>query len=87
MKVINFYDFRELGFSHYQVRTMVEAVNHGEPAYAWVNDVLVREGMKKPKVIPDLFIEAYQKFRLRQVDEEMANLREKLRELDQRKAA
>ena len=66
---------------------MVDAVNQGEPAYAWMKEVLIQEGMKKPKVIPDRFIDAYQKFRLRQVDEEMATLREKWRAFDQRNAA
>lgn len=87
MKVMNVWDLRELGFSHYQVRSMVDAVNQGEPAYAWMQEVLIQEGMKKPKLIPELFIDAYRKFRLRQVDEEMATLREKWRAFDQRNAA
>lgn len=87
MNVMNIWDLREVGFSHYQVRTIIEAFNKGEPAYAWVKEVLVQEGMKKPKIIPELFMDAYRKFRLRQVDEEMATLREKWRAFDQRNAA
>lgn len=87
MQAMNIWDLREVGFTHYQVRTIIESFNRGEPAYAWVKEVLIQEGMKKPKVIPDLFIEGYQKFRLRQVDKEIATLREKWMEFEQRKAA
>lgn len=85
MQTMNIWDLREVGFTHYQVRSLVESVTNGDPDYAWVNAVLVREGMKKPKVIPDLFIDGYEQFRHRQVDQEIAALREKLLEFEQRK--
>lgn len=85
IKVMNIWDLREVGFTHYQVRSLVEAVNNGDPNYAWVNAVLIREGMKKPKIIPDLFLEAYRNFRLEEVKREVESIREKLLEFEQRK--
>lgn len=84
MKVMNIWDLREVGFTHYQVRSIVEAVNNSDPNYAWVNTVLIREGMKKPKILPDLFLEAYRNFRLEQVEREVESIREKLVEFQQR---
>jgi hypothetical protein len=88
MRVINLWDLRDvLGLTHYQVRTLVEAFNRGEPAYAWMNAVLVREGVKKPKVDAERFIEAYQNFRLREVNQEIERIRAKLADFAPQNAA
>lgn len=85
MQTMNIWDLRELGLTHHSVRNLIELFNLGDENYQWMEAVLVREGMKKPKVIPHLFIEGYEQFRHRQVDQQIAALREKLLEFEQRK--
>ena len=80
MKVVNIGDLQELGFTHYQIRTVMEGFNSGEKSYDWVAETLVHHGAKKPKVDAELFVEAYRQFQIEQINAAMDRIQNKLRE-------
>ena len=80
MKVINIWDLKELGFTHYQIRTVMEGFNNGEKSYDWVARTLIHRGAKKPKVDADLFIEAYRQFQIDQINAAMEQIKSNLSE-------
>lgn len=70
-----------IGFTDYQLRSVFGGYNRKEEAYAWVEDTLVMDGVKKPKVNVEKFIDAYEDFRKRQLETEMNAIRDQLAKL------
>lgn len=80
MKVMNIGGLPALGFTHYQIRTVMEGFNLGEKQYAWVAATLISHGAKKPKVDAERFVEAYRQFQIEQINAAMDRIQNKLRE-------
>ena len=80
MKVVNIGDLQELGFTQYQIRTVMEGFNRGEKNYDWVAETLIQQGAKKPKVDAERFIEAYRQFQIEQINATMDRIQKNLRE-------
>ena len=80
MKVMNIWDLQELGFTNYQIRTVMEGFNSGEKSYDWVAQALIQQGAKKPKVDAERFVEAYRQFQIEQINAAMDRIQNKLHE-------
>lgn len=80
MSGIPIWTLEQLGFTHHQVRTVMEGFNRGDTDYAWVAATLVASGAKKPQVDAERFIEAYRQFRIGQLDTAMDRIRNRLHE-------
>lgn len=63
---MNIYDLTQLGFTNYELRTIIEECNSGNAEYSWLNETLIVQGTKKPKIDPELFIERYREFKCNQ---------------------
>jgi len=67
---MNVWDLTELGITHYALRKIVYGCSDGDPRYQWLNEALITQGLKKPKVDAEKFLELYREFRTKEVSDE-----------------